>query len=47
MSNFEQINLKNFAMSNPAKDFRDKIITLYDEFILTKIKGDMTMYEKD
>ena len=47
MSNFEQINLKNFAMSNPAKDFRDKIITLYDEFILTKIKGDMTLYEKD
>ena len=47
MSNFEQINLKNFAISNPAKDFRDKIITLYDEFIITKIKGDMTLYEKD
>ena len=39
--------MKNFAMNNPAREFRDKIITLYDEFICTKINADLTYIERD
>lgn len=40
-------DLKGFAMNNPAKEFRDKIITLYDEFICTKITSDMSNVERE
>ena len=34
-----------FVRSNAAKDFRDKIIDLYDQFIATQISRDMNSYD--
>ena len=41
------VNKASFVMQNPAKDMRDKVILMYDEFICLKIKDEMTLYEKD
>ena len=47
MSMLQTVDLKTFSMNNPARDFRDKIIGLYDEFICTKITSDMSLYDRD
>ena len=42
------IDLKrNFVINNPAKDYRDKVIGLYDELIAFKISDQMTIQERD
>ena len=44
---YVQIDVRNFGINNAAKEFRDKTINLYDEFICTKINREMTVYDAD
>ena len=39
--------MRTFGINNSAKEFRDKTINLYDEFMCTKIHSQMTNYEAD
>ena len=41
------LDLRQFVQQNQAKDFRDKIQTMYEEFLCVKINKNMTVAEKD
>ena len=41
------LDLRQFVHQNQAKDFRDKIQTMYEEFICVKVNKNMTVADKD
>lgn len=41
------IDMRQFVHQNAAKDFRDKIQLMYEEFLCMKITKAMTVAEKD
>lgn len=38
---------RSFIQVNPAKEFRDKVVVLYDELIGLKVNENMSFFERD